>query len=445
MFRKTVIVSVTLTLVLAAGFGIYYASASLPQTISSNQKTEKPLAKLVYTGTNETLSEALYHLDLQDGKLDEPHIVVTNLEEDKEEGSITKGSIIKRTVKFIDKNNKIKKEISINDHTKIWPEKNRKVMSVVGTTAFGPGPRYTKYYNVEGKILINLGESLRRYSFSPNGNYYVEWQKMYVQGPTEELRFYNLDGTLIGSYKYNLYDYSLKSLKFSSNGKYLLVEFRRQGKENQPDLLIFNGRGEISSKISLNDFRIETLFLSNSGSLVYLCGYANEKKKKRGASDYMSIIVVDKKGEIIFKKNSSYYDGFNISSNERYLAVTTREKIYVYDAENDFKEQIIDAGEISKKMRVVDIDGYHKAGLYKFLVTLYVSDEGDIVLLQGEDIDRYDNRHYYLREISKMETKIYDLGIWKPLEGSIFGKYLIIGKATQREKTVPKFLIYKLK
>ena len=108
MFKKVMVSLVILVLIPVAGFGIYYALSQQPQVsdqkIEDNKSSSEPLAKLVYTGTNETLSEALYHLDLQDGKLDEAHITVSIKKvksTDPYKSKITK---------FIDKNNKVLKE-----------------------------------------------------------------------------------------------------------------------------------------------------------------------------------------------------------------------------------------------------------------------------------------------------------------------------------------------
>ena len=71
MNKKMVVGLMLVVLLGLVGYGVFYFSGQPSRAADQVAKLSKadanPMAKLVYTGTNETLSEALYHMDLKDG------------------------------------------------------------------------------------------------------------------------------------------------------------------------------------------------------------------------------------------------------------------------------------------------------------------------------------------------------------------------------------------
>lgn len=147
-------VQMFIVLLFALILPVYQASAI--QAISSNEAY-----KLIYVGTNETFSEALYHLDLQDGKLNEPHIVV----------SLRKGNIPK-VLKFINKHNKVIKQFEFARNFDIDIINDKYAM--VREKLVRPGEEYvnsynTYYYDASGELLWKKLKNYYAYFVSSDG------------------------------------------------------------------------------------------------------------------------------------------------------------------------------------------------------------------------------------------------------------------------------------
>ncbi|MBU0686963.1 MAG: hypothetical protein KKB81_03860 [Candidatus Margulisbacteria bacterium] len=420
--KKVVIGLVILGLIIVIGvgmgksFSLGHVPSETDQTSIAEESNQETVAKLVYVSTNETLSETLYHLDLQDGKLDEPHIVVTNLEND-EEGLTTKGMVIKRKIRFIGKDGKIKRELLIEDLTKVSLENNFSAVRIVGLSE--SGPVYERYYDVEGNLFIDNKSFYALFSFSPNGQYYIRWKNMYQQ-PIEKLEFFDITGKLKGYYKYDTSQGHFNQLIFSKNGKFVLAEFHRGSEKSQPELFIFDHAGSLISRVDLSNFYItkdyEGMFISNNGEDVYLCGF-NKDEKKREDLEFMSILVVDKNNQIKFKRTSPYYYGINMTPDGNYLVAATEDCVHVFDVEDNFREE---------KMNVE----IYKEGI-KSLSNIYMIDKKRVLLFQQVV-------QYEMKILSREKVQSYNLGKTK---------YFILGFGGKSgwfdfERTYPNISIY---
>ena len=139
-----------------------YAFTTTPAMRGSSNE----VLKLIYVGTNETLSEALYHLDLQNGKLDEPHIVVSIRKSDKP-----------KVLKFIDINNRAVKQHEFGRQFDLDIYDNKYVMATEKLVS--PGENYINafnnyFYDQKGTMLWERPNNYYTYFVSVPNNMIVE-------------------------------------------------------------------------------------------------------------------------------------------------------------------------------------------------------------------------------------------------------------------------------
>jgi hypothetical protein len=293
MLKRISIFFAIIVLIIAIGFGFYIIVGDrLSGKKNSSAGSEKePHIKLVYVGTNETLSEALYHLDLQDGKLDESHIVHKILETDpKSEIS----DIKKQALLFIGKDGKVKKE-------EVFESKPSKVVIYItrdGKYAmvfsdFTDVTYTVRYYDVNGELLWIEKDTTNSYSFSPDGKIIIEeiptskgkqynifnYRKQLIKG-----RFYEVDFSKEkGGY------YPEKDVLFSPRTSYFIL--RHSFTNNKSLFALFDKNGNILYLRRINGFIIENQEdkLSDEGDYYYV-GYDLKTFRKK-------ITTYDKSGK----------------------------------------------------------------------------------------------------------------------------------------------------
>jgi hypothetical protein len=294
MSKKIIIGLIGLVIILAVGFVIYYVtSRQSPVANSEPSVKEEPLAKLIYVGTNETLSDALYHLDIQDGKVDEPHIVhkILEIDQNSDVSDIKKQALI-----FVGKGGKIEKEEVFESKTSkviIYITQNGKY-ALVYSDYTSTGITYS-YYDIKGNLLWKEKNTQNEYEVSPDGELVVE--KTYDRD--KRLSYYNILNPKKEMIKARFFEIDLlkydqdKEVLFSPNAAYFAL---RYSGNNHSLVVLFNNEGGLLWTKIINGYALTSAGdkLSDQGDYYYL-GYDPNIFDER-------IIVIDKKGKEIFDK-----------------------------------------------------------------------------------------------------------------------------------------------
>ena len=274
--------------------------------------------KLYYIGTNETFSEALYHMDLQDGKLDEPHIVATLRKGDKP-----------KVLKFINNNNKIIKQLEFKDNYDMEIIANNCVM--VREKLVRPGEDYINAFNDycydnKGKLLWERKKNYYTYFMSPDGEIILE---IFNFGPqqfssTIEVSTLNRMGILLQKAyfptKIGGENVILLTHQFSQKNDYLL------------DFDVWGNKGPIK--------RIYYIYNSAGG---YISSYEAKglpfKLLPNMDNAVKPLVIYDIKGRQILADNDILKVAFSADGN--YISkIDTRGNIYIAKYNNPIKWQL---------------------------------------------------------------------------------------------------------
>jgi len=287
MSKKIIIASIVLTLIMFVGSGVWFVISRRPQgtsqrlaALNHEQEAKEPVTKLAYIGTNETLSEAQYNLDLQDGKLDEPHIVHKILEMDpKSEIS----DIKRQALLFIGKDGKMKKEEifeSKPSKVDIYITQNGKYAMVLSNFT-STGITY-RYYDIKGDLLWMKENTQNSYKISPDGGTVIE--KVYDQ--EKKQYFYNLLDSKNKLIKERFFAIELsgyypeEEVLFSPNAIYFALRYSNVG--NKSLFMLFDKNGNILYSRRITGFVIENQEdkLSDEGNYRYVGYDLNTFRKK---------------------------------------------------------------------------------------------------------------------------------------------------------------------
>jgi len=329
MKNKSILI--LLIIVIVSGISIALFSLGFSSIPKSSTNTNKPqealtqeIAKLIYIGTNETISEALYHLDLLDEKLDEPHIVLSILEH------YQTGEIKKTLVKFIGKDNKVRKQLYLGDEGAFSTDFNyfldyhyftkNDIQSLVVT-----------HYDINGNIIFK-DDSFEGFDLSPDNTFMVSDDGGHgpaAIGISGKIRTLKSNGELLSTYNYrkelNGDKFVLESTKFSNNSKFFLLTFGIGGSDfsiYDHFFILFNKNGAEISKFRINNFRIlpDEISISNDGELIFLVGKAENEQ--------WLLKVLKNDGSLKWAKEVA------LSKDNNLLSIATREDITCINPQN---------------------------------------------------------------------------------------------------------------
>lgn len=305
MLKKVLI---GLTVVLAAGGGVWYmtspASQIAGQRLSAlserreraGSQEKEPIAKLVYVGTNETLSEALYNLDRQDGKLERPYIVHKVL------GSTPDLGDNRHSLTFIGKDGKVKEEeILESNKSKIDVYITPKGYHALVYRDYDGWALVTaQYYDINGNLLWEKKDSFNSYAFFPDGDLLIEdvshkdgrdYNLINAKGELVKKDFYSIEYSRIHP------DYSGATKMFSPNGQYFSLQYD-DGNNKVTNVLVFNRSGKLLYRKDQKEFTPESgAYLSDSGHY-YLLGYEPYYSPYK----HQIFFVFDGEGREIYKR-----------------------------------------------------------------------------------------------------------------------------------------------
>jgi len=327
MSKKVIVASIILALILAAGFGIYYLLGYSQKTTIQEieiKESKEPLAKLVYVGTNETLSEALYHLDLQDGKLDEPHIVHRILEYSPD------GMIYKQSLLFISLNGKIKREEifikNFQGNTSITLSKNGRYALVHDyIQEEDAGIEKNKYYDIEGKLLWDAGGGD---IMSPDGEYLIGGIPGFEHLIVSQKRtytLYNSRGKIIKQINIELgkETYGETVVAFSQNSKYCLIIYAIGGVTSEENrLILFDDSGKVLFDKHIKGFEINNYNMAvlNDGKVILDAMIEKPKRIKITK-------ILSNNGEDIYVEKGTR--SISVSPNNKYILIEKKHSVSV--------------------------------------------------------------------------------------------------------------------
>ncbi|MFH1361611.1 MAG: hypothetical protein ABIH69_03050 [bacterium] len=283
--------------------------------------------KLVYTGTNETLSEALYNLDLQDGMLDEPHIVHEILEMDPKSDI---SDIKKQALMFIGKGGKIEKE-------EVFESKPSKVIiqitqngkyALVYSNYTSTGITYS-YYDIKGNLLWKEKNTQNEYEVSPDGEIIIE--KDYDRA--KRLSYYNILNSKKEMIKERFFETDLfeygqeEEVLFSAKSHYFALRYEGN---NKSLVFVFDDKAEMIYKKTIDGYLLDQKGdqLLDDGEYYFL-GYETNSFKEK-------VIVYNRKGEETVSKDfSKKEDLFRLCAvADRVFYALARKCVYYFDCNN---------------------------------------------------------------------------------------------------------------
>ena len=365
MHRKTIIASIGLALILVACAVVWYLTSRQspvaspePSAISrpsaealakadEPSAKEEPRAKLVYVGTNETLSEALYNLDLQDGKLDHPYVVHRILWKDPE------SAFSKEQLTFIGKNGRIIRE-RIFESRKSKMDINIDSSGKHATVKYDYGRMgdvWSKdYYDVDGELLFSKKNTDYDYFIMKDGKTYERIRFLYMDEIAPEIALANQRGEEIG--KYQIDKEGNKWLYYggsddSGNGEYIVYNLKYGQKINR--LYCFNKNLDLIFKKAINGYDVLIIGVTNDGKSVVFVSSA-----ERGAET----VILDK-----YAKEMPAIRGYRaevISSDQKEIILSSIDgaKIMILNMA-DFKQTIIDANKLGVQGKIRTISRYN--------------------------------------------------------------------------------------
>jgi|GEM_PF-3314584 len=339
MSRKIMVGLVVLALILAAGMGIYYLVNFQFQAVDANELKEpssSPFINLVYVGTNETLSEALYNLDKQDGKLDKSHIVHKFINDNK------------HILRFIDKGNKLRKELRLEDANSkidVYITQNGRYAMVQSDFNERDFSRTTQYYDINGNLIWEKKNSPTYYYVSPNGELILEvpgWDYQVIH-LARQYALLNPKGKVIKEFEVKMdgVNFGEPLIEFSNNNKYLLMAFNIDyvgGGKNR--IILFDEKGDklLDKEINGVNVNIYSTRPLNNGNL--LLDTIKEEPERLKITK-----ILGKDGSEIYSRTEKAPSNVSISPDNKILGFHAHGAIScVYLP--DFEEKSIDTSEI---------------------------------------------------------------------------------------------------
>ena len=398
MPRKTILALIILIFVLGLVAGGYFvlAARSFPPSYQINNPagvtkeaddaSPEAAIKLVYVGTNETLSEALYHLDLQDGKLDEPHIVFSVLEWN------SNGEAIKKALKFVDRSGKVVKELFSGRGGDVGPveifetlpniepaEGSIKGWLIGRVRKDNPkedieGQKQTdNYFDAGGKFLFKEYWGYRMKNWSPDLSYRVDYPLTTYFFPPYEIDVRDRKGDLIGSVPFDEQkDDVVSNVYFSNNSRHFAAVFPVTNK-----LFVVDNKGGTPARIGVDSAELKILtghfYPTNDGSKVFLTGFDSKGwvpgTDSEGRDRYLITLNRDGTKQVLYKCKE--IQGFSISDNEKYLALATEKELVLIDLEKNYLKKIVCQGDLFEKWKIQ-------------ILNIWVTDNGKVLFELNE-------------------------------------------------------------
>lgn len=404
MLKRILIFVAIAILIIAMVFGFYIIRGNglSGEKNSSNDSEKEPLAKLVYTGTNETLSEALYNLDLQDGKLERPYIVHKILRRPDPMTAFSKEKLM-----FIGKDGKVNKErifeskISKMDITLIHDGRYAKVKYDYG----GMGDVWSiDYYDIDGNLVFRKERTDDDYILLPNAKTLIRIKHLYMDEIEHKIYFVDRRDKIISEYEINTegnkYLY-LRRISLSKDRKYFLfnlfyhdekklksLSFKKDGSSHLPKgwqskvvksrLLLFDEKGNLIYKNQMDGYEIFGEALTNSGKVVFSRRDADPLK------NYVQTIILDKNANELVVIDG--YRGAVLSSEQKIMALKSDDNrtLMVVD-KGDYAQSVTDISQLGISGTIRKINIYDE---YIIISALIETAEGNWVNFYLIDVNK---------------------------------------------------------
>ncbi|MFA6169140.1 MAG: hypothetical protein WCW67_08260 [Candidatus Margulisiibacteriota bacterium] len=268
--------------------------------LDTSEAARKLAPQLIYSGTNETISQALYNVDMLDGKIDEPHIVHKHIDNNH------------HILTFIGKNGEVKRVLTLSDEAckiDISIARNQRYAMVVGEYRERDFSQTTRYYDFEGNLLWEKKHAYTCYYVSPDGNFIIEapgWDYQGIHLP-RTYAVMNAKGEKLKDFEVKMdgkayfgNDYQ----KFSENGKYCLMIYGIGGWQNNYRLVMVDSTGKVTfdktfKGLYTNPYNTQPM---NNGMLVY--DYATKGAGKPGNTKISRIYLDNKEIYKIFNTSA---------------------------------------------------------------------------------------------------------------------------------------------
>ena len=227
------------------------------------QSVQQDQLKWIYTGTNKTISEALYDIDKLDGKVGAQHITVKYIPSDKPNFEGPRAI----EVRFIDKGDNLYKKVTYNanlgyqGYMKVAADLtvNGQYIIIYKET---PKGTYEYYYNYKGDLLWKTDKAFINYTnISPDGEYFVIVSKDFTNYPNELNKTKDNSMLILNKWfkvtaKYDLSKYISDEAElgdwatvFSPSGNYFSIQMPNKMGDKLISFswLVFNRKGELAT------------------------------------------------------------------------------------------------------------------------------------------------------------------------------------------------------